>query len=141
MSNLASFMISFCSSCILLGFLYMLCPEGGMSRPVKYVFCLCFLCCVLSCVTTMPKIDFAAVDTHSDTASVTEQSAAVTAQMIFTEALTAADINFSKIDVCTNKLSDGSIIISRVTVYTTASADEISAAIGSDSYEVSVINE
>ena len=51
------------------------------------------------------------------------------------------NIDFKKITVDTNKLSDGSITISRVTVYTCASAEQIIQAIGSDSYEVNVINE
>lgn len=141
MSNLSSFMISFCSSCILLGFLYMLCPDGSMSKSVKYVFCLCFLCCVLSTVIGMPKIDLGDFSQTSKSDTVTEQSAATTAQLIFTEALTRSNINFAKIEIDTNKLSDGSITISRVTVYSTVPADQIIAAIGSDSYEVCVINE
>ena len=141
MSNLSSFIISFCSSCILLGFLYMLCPSGNMRSSVKYVFCLCFVCCILTGIIGMPKADFHAFNSDSDTEIVTEESAAVTAQMIFTQALSDADINFRKIEVKTNKLTDGSITISRVTVYTNESYENITAIIGSDSYEVVIINE
>ena len=140
MSNLSSFMISFCASCILLGFLYMLCPSGSMGESVKYVFCLCFLCCVLSCVTNIPKIDFSTFDS-AEPQLVTEQSAAVTAQTVFATALTDADINFTKITVDANKLQSGSITISRVTVYTAATAEQVIEVIGSDSYEVCVIND
>ena len=89
----------------------------------------------------MPKADFHAFNSDSDTEIVTEESAAVTAQMIFTQALSDADINFRKIEVETNKLTDGSITISRVTVYTNESYENITAIIGSDSYEVVIINE
>lgn len=141
MNNLSVFMICFCSSCIILGFLYMLCPSGSISQSVKYVFCLCFLCCVLSCVTGLPKVDFSAFDTADEYEVVTEQSAAATAQTVFAQALIDAGLNFRKITVDTNKLSNGSITISKVTVFTSATADQINAVIGSDSYEVSVINE
>lgn len=141
MNNLSIFMISFCSSCILLGFLYMLCPEGSINSSVKYVFCLCFLCCVLSGITSLPKIDLTQFKTASDAQIITEQSAAATAQTVFARALIDQNINFTKITVDTNKLQNGSITISKVTVYTAASAEQINAAIGSDSYEVCVINE
>ena len=50
-------------------------------------------------------------------------------------------INFKKINVYTNKLSDGSIVINRVEVYSTEEAGKITQAIDSDYYEVVVINE
>ena len=141
MNNLSAFAVSFCSSCILLGFLYMLCPAGSMEKSVKYVFCLCFLCCVLGCVTNLKSIDLSAFDTTSKSEIITDQSASITAERVFAQALTDKNIDFKKITVDTNKLSDGSITISRVTVYTCASAEQITQVIGSDGYEVNVINE
>lgn len=141
MSNLSVFITSFCSSCILLGFLYMLCPSGYMEKSVKYVFCLCFLCCVLGCVTNLKTIDFSAFKAASDTEIVTERGASVTAERVFAQTLADQNIDFKKITVDTNKLSNGSITISRVTVYSNASAEQVIKAIGSDSYEVNVINE
>jgi len=141
MKDFSVFMISFCSSCVLLGFLYMLCPVGNMAKSVKYVFCLCFLCCVLSGVSAFPKPNFSAFLSKKSNPAVTEQSAAVVAQMTFAEALSNAGINFRKIEVCTNKLYDGSITISRITVYTAADLEEITDVIGSDGYEVCVVNE
>lgn len=141
MNNLSAFMISFCSSCILLGFLYMLCPEGSMGGSVKYVFCLCFLCCVLSGITNLPKIDLKQFQSASDSQLVTEQSSAAVAQTVFVRALIEQNINFTKVTVDTNKLQNGSITINKVTVYTSESAEKIESVIGSDSYEVCVINE
>ncbi len=135
------FVIVFCTSCIFLGFLYMLCPDGNMSPSVKYIFCLCFLCSVLSCVTDLKTVDFKDFTSKGETDYLTEQSAAVTAQSVFGTALSSQNINFTKISVDTNKLSDGSIIISKVTVYSDREQEEIIKAIGSDSYEVCVINE
>lgn len=141
MNSLSSFMISFCSASIILGFLYMICPSGSMTKSVKYVFCLCFLCCILSVVTNLPKINFDAFDLESNNEIITEQTAAATAQTVFSQALVENQINFKKITVDTNKLSDGSITISRVTVYTSATAEQINSVIGTGSYEVNVINE
>ena len=141
MNGLSSFIISFCGSCVLLGFLYMLCPSGSMSAPVKHVFCLCFVCCVIASVLTIPKPDFSYFDKANNAEILTEQNTAVTAEMVFGEALRQSNVNFRKISVETNKMSDGSIIISKVTVYTTESAQKVEEIIGSDSYEVCVINE
>lgn len=141
MEGLNSFIISFCGSCVLLGFLYMLCPSGNMSAPVKYVFCLCFVCCVVGAAVTLPNPDFSYFDTAAGGEILTEQNTAVTAETVFSEALRQQNINFRKITVDTNKLSDGSIIISKVTVYTDELPQKIYAAIDSDSYEVEIINE
>lgn len=141
MQGLNSFIISFCGSCILLGFLYMLCPSGTMSKSVKYIFCLCFLCCVIGASATIQMPDFSYFDSSKQDDILTEQNAAVTAQTVFCEALVSSDIDFRKIVVETNKMNDGSIIINKVTVYTNESVDVVNQAIGSDSYEVCVINE
>ena len=141
MEGLNSFVISFCSSCILLGFLYMLCPSGSMSQPVKYIFCLCFVCCVADAVFSVPNPDFSYFEGNNQSEILTEQNTSVTAGAVFCEALRQQDINFRKITVDTNKLNDGSIIISKVTVYSGDDASKIMQAIGSDSYEVVIINE
>ncbi len=138
----SSFILSFCSACVLLGFLYMLCPSGSMSKPVKYLFCLCFIGCILSGVFAAANFNFS--DFTQNTAEsefVTDQNAAVTAEMIFSNALTAQNIDFRKITVITDKLQDGSIIISEVTVYTDADAHTVEQVIGSEYYEVKIVNE
>ncbi len=141
MNGLNSFIISFCSSCILLGFLYMLCPMGNMGASVKYIFCLCFVCCVTATAISLPKPDFSYFDELRAEEILTEQNTAVTAQSVFSEALTRQNINFKKITVDTNKLNDGSIVISRVVVYTSEQETRIMQAIDSEHYEVVVINE
>lgn len=141
MEGLNSFIISFCGSCILLGFLYMLCPSGSMSAPVKYIFCLCFVCCVVGTAVSIPSPDFSYFDQTESGEILTEQNTAVTAETVFGEALRRQNINFRKITVDTNKMSDGSIIISKVTVYTDELPQKIYTVISTDSYEVEVINE
>ena len=140
MNSITSFIVSFCGSCILLGFLYMLCPAGSINKSVRYVFCLCFICCIIGVATNI-SVDFSWFnDTKTDNI-LTEQNVGVTAQMVFGEALKAKNINFRKIVIDTNKLSDDSIVINRVTVYTSETSQKVLDAIGSDSYEVTVVNE
>ena len=141
MNNFSTFIIGFCSSCILLGFLYTLCPQDKLKNSVKYVFCLCFLCCILSGIGGISKLDLGEFKGSYSIPLLTEQSAAITAQMVFSQALIDKNINFTKIAVDTNKLSDNSITISRVTVFTAEKVETIKSIIGSDSYEVCVINE
>lgn len=119
----------------------MLCPSGNMSAPVKYVFCLCFVCCVVGAAFSIPSPDFSFFDNNNTSEILTEQNTAVTTQTVFCEALRQQSINFKKITVNTNKMNDGNIIISKVTVYTNESIERVNQAIGSDSYEVCVINE
>ena len=141
MSGINSFIVSFCGGCILLGVLYMLCPTGNMSKSVIYVFCLCFVCMVVGAALSIKPPDLSMFDDIKYTEILTEQNVAVTAQTVFGEALTQKSINFRKITVDTNKISDGSIVINRVTVYTDEPQQKVTQVIGSDSYEVVVINE
>ena len=141
MNSITSFVVSFCGSCILLGFLYMLCPAGSINGAVRYVFCLCFICCIIGAATNVSSIDFLSVNEVESDTVLSEQNVNVTAQMVFGEALKAANINFRKIEIDTNKLGDGSIVISNVTVYTNEASQKVLDAIGSDSYEVRVVNE
>lgn len=141
MNTITSFIVGFCGSCILLGFLYMLCPSGSMSASVKYVFCLCFICCVIGSAFSIPSPNFEMFDDARSQDILTEQNVSVTAQTVFGEALKAKNINYRKIVVDTNKMPDGSIVIIRVTVYTDEPPQRVNEVIGSDSYEVVLINE
>lgn len=141
MDGFSSFVVNFCTSCVLFGLLYILCPAGSTKLSVKYIFCMCFVCCVIGSATALQPLDFSQFDTSGDNEILTEQNAAVTAQMVFCETLSQQEINFRKITVDTNKLQDGSIVINKVTVYTNENESRILAAIGSDGYEVSVVNE
>lgn len=85
--------------------------------------------------------DFSEISAYSSSEILSEQNVSVTAQTVFCEALRQEKINFRKITVDTTKLNDGSIIISKVTVYSGDDASRIVEAIGSDSYKVVIINE
>ena len=141
MSGFSGFVISFCTGCVILGFLFVLCPKGNMYISVKYAFCLCFVCCVVGGIVSIKQPDFSDFEKSNTQEILTEQNAAVTAQMVFGETLRQENINFRKITVNTNKLTNGSIIIDSVTVFTNEDASKILQLIDSDNYEVIVVNE
>lgn len=141
MQILNSFITGFCVSCVLLGVLYMLCPSGSMANSVKYVFGLCFVCCIVTAVSRFPKPDFSFFQKSQQSEIVSQQNAEVSARAVFAEALIQQNINFEKINVYTNKLDYGGIVINRVEVYSNEEAEKITQAIDSDNYEVVVINE
>ncbi len=141
MNGISTFIISFCVSCIVLGILFILVPDGALNKSVKYVFSLCFVCCLIGSVITLPQPDFSIFSAARNIDTVTLQNAQTTATAVFCEALKSQNINFKKIEVDTNKRNDGSIIISKVTVFSDQNAEKIIEVIGSDNYEVVIINE
>ena len=141
MQVLSSFLTGFCVSCVLLGVLYMLCPSGNISSSVKYVFCLCFVCLVLTSAVSLPYVDWLRFENQNSSELITEQNADFYSKQVFSEALRQENVNFEKINVYTNKQSDGSIVINRVEIYSDQDAAIIKRIIGSKDYEVVVINE
>ena len=140
MSAISSFIAAFCVGCVALGGLYLICPKGAFEKSVKYVFCLCLVCCVISCFSGIGNISFKI--STDETQSVSAGAAAEASRMVFERALEKSGINFSKLTVLTDKADDGSIIIIKVTVVTTESAENVKSVIsGNGSYEVEVIND
>lgn len=141
MNVFKNFVMSFSVGSIVFGCLYMLCPKGNMSKSVKYIFSLCFICCIVTAGAGISKIDFNYFEKIPNYEILTEKNASLTAQSVFEETLTQQDIIFKKITVDVNKTDTDGIVISRVTVYTNEPYEKIISLIGSDSYEVVVINE
>ena len=140
MSAVRGFVSAFCVGCVMLGALYILVPKGNISKAVKYAFCLVFLCMIISAGVSLSGIetpDFSNKESEFEN----ERLSAEIAQMIFAEALSESKINFSKITVFTDKSASGGISISKVYVYTDCSPQKVSSVIGSDVYELVVINE
>lgn len=141
MSGVSSFILAFCTMCVVMGGVYMLSPTGNMSRSVKFALSLSFVCCLL---TGVINLDFPEIEGFSFQAQInkSEEMSAAAAERIFEDALTRGGIIFSEIDVCTDKLSDGSISIIEVVVYSPESPQKIEELIGnSDVYKVRVVNE
>ena len=135
-----TFVTSFCVGCIVLGTLYILIPEGNISKAVSYAMSLTFLCVVLSAGLKLSKFDIPQI-AESDNGFSNERLSAASAQMIFSDALASEGINFSKITVFTDKSESGSISITKVLVYTEAPIEQVNSVIGSEIYEVVVVNE
>ena len=140
MNAAKGFIAAFSGGCVFLGALYILVPEGKLSKAVKYTVSLCFLCVILSAATATCNASFPEFKVSKGDFD-DERLSADSARLVFANALTSAGINFSKIIVFTDKSEDGGIIITEVYVYTEAPSEAVSAAIGSDSYKLVVVNE
>ena len=123
-----------------LGALYILVPDGKLSKAVKYTMCLCFLCVIVTAASSLSGFSLPDFSTGRGGFS-DERLSAQTAAAVFKAALAGAGINFSKITVFTDKTESGGIDITKVYVYTAAPYEEVAAVIGSDSYGLVVINE
>lgn len=143
MNTLTSLLTAFCASCVFIGALYMLCPDGVMSKAVKYILGLVFLLSVIAAAgitVKTPDIDFSFPQSvYEDTASLD----AASAEYVYSYALQSAGIDFSQITVCTDKTADGSIIISKVIIRSDCERERILSALGeaAKNYEVEIINE
>ena len=141
MSAFASFLSAFCVSCVVLGGLYLLVPEGKLQKAVRYTFSLCFLCILITSIGTIGRLDFK-IEQKDEGEFISVGAAAESARIVFERALDSSDINFRKITVLTDKTDNGSIIISKVTVYSSEEANKILNVISGDgSFEVEVVNE
>ncbi len=140
---MTQFFTAFCTGCILLGLLYIICPEGNISKPIKYTFSLVFLCLVIS-ASNIPfeNISFEnLIPADSQTESYEMQISA--AEYVFSYSLKSQNINFSDISILTDKSEDGSIVISKVVIVSNHQKDEIIKALGelAQNREVEIVNE
>ena len=139
----SSFLISFCAACVFIGALYMLCPDGVMNKSVKYILGLCFIVTVIASAgitAKMPDIDFTLPETVITTG---QEMDIASAKYVYARLLEANGIDFSEIEVCTDKTADGSIIINKVIIHTHTNADTVLSCLGeaAKNYEVEIINE
>ena len=121
----------------------MLSPGGVMEKPVRYILGLVFLVIVISSAgVTLGTAEWDAVFPAAD--EIPRQSLdAASAEYVYGAVLEASGINFSEITVCTDKSDDGSIIITKVIIYTGCDERTVKEALGvvAENYEVEVINE
>ena len=143
MNFFSSFASAFCGACVFIGALYMLCPDGVMAKPIKYIFGLIFILSVISAAAiAVPDPDYSLSDTPlSEPAS--EELNSKAAEYVYAYALRDAGIDFTKITVCTDKTENGSISINKVTICSDCEKDRIIAALGevAENIEVEVIND
>lgn len=143
MNYLSSAISAFCASCVFVGALYMLCPEGSISKSVKYVLSLVFLVMVVSAAGMGVKNLDINFDFTQQAAVSTEQLEGVNIRLIFEETLRQNGINFEEITVFTDKLETGGISITKVIIRSDCEKEKISAVLSNvaNSIEVEVINE
>lgn len=143
MSYLNSFLMSFCVSAIFIGAVFLICPGGKMSKPVKYILTLVFTVVIITSVSNknfdLDFSDFKVPTVDADGEELKIQSA----EYVLGEVLRQNGVNFSKITVCTTKAEDDSIVISKVIVFSQESQDKILDALSEivKNYEVEIKNE
>lgn len=142
MGGFVSFATAFCAACIFIGALSAAAPEKAMSKPVKYVLSLAFTAAVIGAAGMIDKTDLD-FNEFSGEISVSSDMQTAAAEYAYAYALKSADINFSEITVCTDKTDDGSIIITKVIIYSDGNESEIRRALSTaaENYEVEIKNE
>lgn len=143
MNSVLQFFASFSVAAIFIGALFMLCPEGVMSKTVKYTLSLAFICIIVSTAgITLPSPQIEIDTAHSFDEAEREMEITF-ARQVYARALNSEKINFTSIEVFTNKLDDGSIIISKVKIISTEEKSKIDTALkGLDpNIKVEVVNE
>lgn len=139
MREFAQFVTSFCTVCAVTGGLYIVFPNGRLSKSVKYIVTLCIITAFLGIFALAFKLNVNVKNNTEYKTDVTVNEEVL--KSIFTNALKNNNINFSKISVFTDKNENGDIIISKVTVYTDENEDAVKKIIGNEEYEVEIINE
>ena len=143
MSGLTSFLTSLCAACVFIGAMHLICPDGNLGKPVKYVLSLVFLVTVISAAGLLKGGFDTDISFEASAAVSEEELKTATARYVYGQALSAAEINFTEITVCTDKTEDGSIVISKVIIYSDCEKERILAALGAaaENIEVEIVNE
>lgn len=121
----------------------MLCPNGTVSKTVKYVLSLVFLVSVIAAAgVTIDKsdvnINFLAPDSANSDFLETQS-----AEYVYSYILQKKGIKFNKITVCTDKSENGGISINKIIVYSECQKEKILNAFSESGItcEVEVVNE
>lgn len=107
----------------------MLCPEGALSKSVRYILGLVFILSVISAAAIaagkwnfkMPEITSGEIES--------EELQVSAAEYVYAYALSQAEIDFSKITVCTDKSENGSISINKVIICSDCEKSRVLAAL------------
>jgi len=143
MKIFSQLIVTFCASSVFIGALYLLCPNGVMSKSVKYILGLSFLLSVITVAGITVRTDDFEFREFEFPASNVNTVETETAKQVYSYALSKAGINFEKIELCTNKAQDGSIIINKIIIYSSADREKIIEVLGeaAENFEVEIINE
>ncbi|MEE1238920.1 MAG: hypothetical protein UHO61_03230 [Acutalibacteraceae bacterium] len=143
MSGLRTFLTAICVSAVFIGALHLICPDGNMAKPVKYILSLVFLVSIISAAGLLKGELNTDISFNTAAETSDEKLNSASARYVYEQALKNSEINFTEITVCTDKMPDGSIVISKVIIYSDCSKEIISAALGTvaENTEVEIINE
>ena len=127
MNGFTSFITSFCGGCIIIGLLYMLSPEK-YKQILKLTFGIIFILSVISSFANIKKISIPKSDSVQFDA-VQNEISVTSARLVYEQTLKNSQINFKEIEVCTDKSEDGSIVITKVIIYSDEDENKILSAL------------
>lgn len=105
-----------CASAVILGAVYVICPNGKMSGPVKYVMGLIMMLCVLSPFFTS-SFSFSRTAEEADLKISAEGMMTAQTEYVVSELLEDNGISVDKIKVYMDISKNGSISIYRIKLY------------------------
>lgn len=143
MSGLSSFLTAICAAAVFIGALHLICPDGSLGKPVKYILSLAFLITIISAAGLLKGGIDANINFETSAEASDEALKTASAKYVYEQALRNSEINFTEITVCTDKTEDGSIIISKVIIYSDCEKTRILDALGAaaQNIEVEIVNE
>ena len=141
MSRIISFITAFCVGGVLLGALYILVPEGAFKKPVRYLFGVCFVCCVVSFFPIFSKFDLSADIPSSSVSDAAQAANLYAARLTVAAALDKAGITYGSLEVFPAYNAEGEVTGLSVTVRSGDDPQRIKNALENENIEVSVINE
>ena len=130
MKPVTSLLTSFCASAVFIGALYILCPEGKISKSVKYILSLAFLLSIIAAAgITIKNAD---IETPVSQVSLEEANELdiASARFVYSSVLEGAGLTFEKIEFETDKTEEDSIYISKVIIKSSEQRDKIISALG-----------
>ena len=143
MNALNSFITAVCAACVIIGAAYLICPDGSMQKPVKYVLSLVFIAVIISAVP-IARVKFDLNFNAYEYSEKTEDELLISgAEYVYGSVLKKAGVNFNKITVCTDKTESGGISIIKIAVSTNEPEYKVKEALNAAgvNYEVTVKNE
>ena len=140
MKGIISFITVFCAGGVLLGALYILIPEGSFKKPLKYVFGVCFVCCIVSFIPVFSNMDITA-DIQPQTTESARNAGVYAARITLQTALDKAGIAYKSVEIVPRYDERGRAVFLSVTVVSNDDPRKIADVLENENIEVSVINE
>lgn len=140
MDTLKEVATTVCIAATLIGSVYIICPDGVMSRHMKYIIGL-----IMLIVTVVPilstEINIKNFETEVVYSASAEEMVRSQAEYIVKDVLDSEGIYYERISVNTDISGDGNIFISNVCVYGAEKSEKILKLLSSYSKEVEIKND